>query len=76
MHNLSRLAILALAILGLSAQALSAAETPYEIDVILSATGPGSFLGAAQTQALGLLEEQTNSNRRCRRSSDSLQDRG
>jgi branched-chain amino acid transport system substrate-binding protein len=51
--------IVALLAIGAAKQS-PAAEPPYTIDVILSATGAGAFLGGTQVQALGLLEAEIN----------------
>ncbi len=63
-HILIRAIVVTIAILVLLStappQRVSAAGAPYNINVILSATGPGAFLGAVQVQGLGLLEQETN----------------
>ncbi len=38
----------------------AASRPPFTIDVLLSATGPGAFLGGSQIQTLRLLETETN----------------
>ena len=43
-----------------SAAGSRAAETPYEIDAIMSRSGPYAFQGAEGIQALGIIENMTN----------------
>ncbi|HXP93759.1 MAG TPA: ABC transporter substrate-binding protein [Candidatus Binatia bacterium] len=50
--------VLSLALLVTSLPGLAA--DPYEINVVLSMTGPGSFLGKNEAAALALIEQNTN----------------
>jgi branched-chain amino acid transport system substrate-binding protein len=56
------LVIVALAIGRPTTAAPPASGTPYEINVILSLTGGAAFLGKAQQQALGLIQQIANRN--------------
>lgn len=56
LSRLGRWAALALATGLLAAPAPAPAADPYQIDVILPLTGPGSFLGKEEADALGVLE--------------------
>jgi branched-chain amino acid transport system substrate-binding protein len=51
--------VLAISTAGLSSSA-SAAESPYDIDVILSLTGQGSFIGKINQDMLGAFETMVN----------------
>ena len=56
----TRIAALALAASLTSIPLAGSAADPFEINAILSVTGPASFLGKAQQTALGVLENQVN----------------
>jgi branched-chain amino acid transport system substrate-binding protein len=53
-------AVVALAFSVTSAGVTAAVQTPYEINVIVSQTGPGAFLGASETKMLAIFEAVTN----------------
>jgi branched-chain amino acid transport system substrate-binding protein len=52
--------VLFVSLLILTAPAPARAADPYELNVILSLTGPGSFLGKNEQSAFLLLEDRTN----------------
>jgi branched-chain amino acid transport system substrate-binding protein len=65
MKSIAALATLALVIscLALVSSAMegaAAADAPYEINVVLSLTGPGAFLGSKEAQALAIEENLLN----------------
>jgi branched-chain amino acid transport system substrate-binding protein len=59
MHRiLARLLVLAVLLAPVAAQ--SAGQPPYEINVVVSQTGPAAFIGASESKMLGILETTVN----------------
>lgn len=56
----SAAAVLATVALLLVPRATLSADAPYEINAILSLTGPGTFIGSAQQKSLRVLEDVVN----------------
>jgi branched-chain amino acid transport system substrate-binding protein len=59
-RTLLTLCALVTLIAGAASGLVRAADDPYQINVIVSLTGPGALIGTAESQSLRLVEDLTN----------------